>query len=95
MPNRTFLRYRAIKRNAATQKAAVYPEGLRMEAFLHVSAAYTAYRLTLPSIRCAQRTRRCFEATRECEPRQCTTNARNTSNVEGTTASQSVSVALS
>ena len=70
MPNRTFLRYRAIKRNAATQKAAVYPEGLRMEAFLHVSAVYTAYRMTLPSRSRAQRTRRCFEATRESPSRQ-------------------------
>ena len=61
MPNRTFLRYRAIKRNAATQKAAVYPEGLRMEAFLHVSAAYTAYRLTLPRMRAASMYHKCEE----------------------------------
>ena len=38
---------KAIKRNAATQMATVYPEGLRMEGCLHVSAVTNPARLPL------------------------------------------------
>ena len=43
---------KAIKRNAATQMAAVYPEGIRMEGCLHVSAVTNPARLP-PSPRTA------------------------------------------